>query len=100
MKKSTHHSSILQEDTDYCFACGRYGTEIHHIFYGTGNRALSTKFGCVCGLCYDHHRGRHGVHNGNKELDMYLKQTAQRRFQEIYKEGDFLAVFGRNYLDD
>ena len=100
MKKSTHHSSILQEDTDYCLVCGRYGTEIHHIFYGVGNRSLSTKFGCVCGLCYDHHRGRYGVHNGNKELDMYLKQTAQRRFQEVYTESDFLAVFGRNYLYD
>lgn len=92
--------SILQEDTDYCFVCGRYGTEIHHIFFGTSNRKWSEKYHCVCGLCYNHHRGNDGVHGGNKELDMSLKQTAQAKFQEAYPEKDFLAVFGRNYLCD
>lgn len=90
--------SIMQEDMDYCFWCGRYGTEVHHIFYGVGNRKLSTKYGLVCGLCYTHHRGNQGVHNGNRELDLELKRMAQRRFMEVYPESDFLAVFGRNYL--
>jgi hypothetical protein len=90
--------SILQDDTDYCFVCGRYGTEIHHIFFGTANRKLSDRYGLVVGLCYNHHRGNDGVHGGNKELDMSLKQTAQAKFQEIYPQTDFLAVFGRNYL--
>lgn len=90
--------SNLQDDTSYCWECGRYGTEIHHVFYGTANRSLSDKYGMVVGLCYCHHRGRLGVHNGNKELDLRLKQMAQKRFSEIYKEKDFFAVFGRNYL--
>ena len=85
---------------DYCYACGRYGTEIHHVFYGVGNRSLSTRYKLLLGLCYNHHRGKQGVHNGNKELDMQLKQYAQRRFQEVYTDTDFLAVFGRNYLHD
>ena len=89
--------SIIQEDTDYCFFCGRYGTEIHHIFFGTSNRKMSDKYGCVVGLCYEHHRGNRGVHF-NRELDLELKRMAQRRFQEIYTEEQFLAVFGRNYL--
>ena len=96
--KMCRSKSILQENTDYCFVCGRYGTEIHHIFYGTANRKLSDKYGLVVGLCYNHHRGNDGVHGGNKELDMSLKQTAQAKFQEIYPQTDFLAVFGRNYL--
>lgn len=83
---------------DYCFVCGRYGTEIHHVFYGVGNRSLSTRYKLLIGLCYNHHRGKQGVHNGNRELDMQLKQYAQRRFQEVYTDTDFLAVFGRNYL--
>lgn len=90
--------SIIQEDMEYCIECGRYGTEVHHIFYGVANRKLSTKYGCLCGLCYTHHRGKYGVHNGNKELDTRLKQMAQRRFMEVYKDKDFLAVFGKNYL--
>lgn len=91
--------SILQEDTDYCFFCGRYGTEIHHIFFGTANRKLSDKYGMVVGLCYNHHRGRQGIHNGNRELDIMLKQIAQTRFRQVYPEVDFLAVFGKNFLD-
>lgn len=93
-----YHSN-LQEDTDYCFVCGRYGTEIHHIFFGTANRKLSDKYGLVVGLCYYHHRGNQGVHF-NRDLDLELKMIAQRRFNEVYPDIDFLAVFGRNYLHD
>lgn len=89
--------SIIQEDTNYCFVCGRYGTEIHHIFFGTSNRKMSEKYRCVIGLCYEHHRGNTGVHH-NRELDLELKRMAQKRFQDIYPEYDFLAIFGRNYL--
>jgi len=89
--------SIIQEDTNYCFVCGRYGTEIHHIFFGTSNRKMSDKYRCVVGLCYEHHRGNSGVHH-NRELDLELKRMAQKRFQDIYPEYDFLAIFGKNYL--
>ena len=89
--------SIIQEDTDYCFVCGRYGTEIHHILFGTANRKLSDKYGLVIGLCYEHHRGRTGVHQ-NRELDLTMKRVAQREFIKTYQNEDFLAVFGRNYL--
>ena len=94
----TYSKSILQEDTDYCYVCGRYGTEIHHIFFGTANRKISDKYGLVVGLCYDHHRGKHGVHNGNRELDIKLKQIAQRTFTDMYSEDQYFAIFGRNYL--
>lgn len=89
--------SIIQEDTDYCFVCGRYGTEIHHVMFGTANRKLSDKYGLVIGLCYEHHRGRTGVHQ-NRELDLTMKRVAQREFIKTYQNEDFLAVFGRNYL--
>lgn len=89
--------SIIQEDTDYCFVCGRYGTEMHHIMFGTANRKLSDKYGLVIGLCYEHHRGRTGVHQ-NRELDLTMKRVAQREFNKTYQNEDFLAVFGRNYL--
>lgn len=89
--------SNLQEDTDYCFICGRYGTEIHHVFYGTANRTLSDKHGMVVGLCYNHHRGNNGVHF-NRELDLELKRMAQRRFMELYPDKDFMKIFGKSYL--
>lgn len=92
------HYSIIQADTDYCWWCGRYGTELHHVFYGVGNRKIADRMGLVVGLCYCHHRGSKGVHNGNKELDMELKRAGQEAFIAHYPEADFLATFGRNYL--
>ena len=90
--------SILQSDLSCCIVCGRYGTEIHHVFYGTANRKLADKYKCVVGLCYNHHRGNQGVHGGNRELDQELKKMAQRRFIETYPNEDFLKIFGKNYL--
>lgn len=89
--------SIIQADINYCFVCGRYGTEIHHVFFGNPNRKLSDKYGLVIGLCYEHHRGNSGVHH-NRELDLKMKRMAQKVFEQTYPERDFLAVFGRNYL--
>ena len=89
--------SILQENTEYCFVCGRYGTEIHHVFYGTANRKLAEKYKLVVGLCYEHHRGNTGVHF-NKELDLTLKRFAQQKFEEVSPQDSFLAIFGKNYL--
>jgi hypothetical protein len=90
--------SIIQDDTDYCFVCGRYGTELHHILFGKGNnRKLADHYGLTCGLCYNHHRGSKGAHF-NRELDLELKKIAQQKFEEVYPDLDFLAIFGRNYL--
>lgn len=89
--------SNLQDDTDYCFICGKYGTEIHHVFFGTADRKMSDKYGMIVGLCYNHHRGNNGVHF-NRKLDLKLKRYAQERFIEMYSEATYLAVFGRNYL--
>lgn len=90
--------SIVQEDTDYCYECGKHGTQIHHIFFGVGNRTLSDELGLVVGLCYEHHQGNKGVHSGNRELDLKLKRAGQKAFEEHYPQDDFLAIFGRNYL--
>ena len=90
--------SIIQDDTEYCIICGRYGTEIHHVFFGTANRSLSEKYGLIVGLCPYHHRSSKGVHGGNRELDLRLKRMAQERFTEVYKDLDFMAIFGKSYL--
>ena len=89
--------SVIQSDTDYCYICGRYGTEIHHVFFGTANRKLSDKYGMTVGLCYNHHRGKNGVHQ-NRELDLMLKREAQKLFISKYPKSDFMAIFGKNYL--
>lgn len=92
--------SIITDDLTRCIECGRMADHIHHCLYGTANRKLADKYHLVVGLCYNHHEGQMGVHNGNKELDMKLKRMAQEAFEREYPQIEFLAVFGKNYLYD
>jgi len=83
---------------DTCLICGTScGLERHHVFYGSGLRQLSEKWGMVATLCHEHHRGNHGVHL-NHELDLELKQEFQRRFESGYSREEFMSIFGRSWL--
>ena len=90
--------SIIQENKE-CWVCGTtQDIHEHHIIYGTANRRLSEKYGLKVWLCAKHHNmSKDGVHQ-NRELDLRLKQLAQKRFEEEYPNEDFLKVFGRNFL--
>lgn len=90
--------SIISNEKE-CLVCGTtYNLHRHHIFFGTGKRQLSEKYGCWCYLCSEHHNmSKFGVHF-NKILDTKLKKNAQKKFEEAYPELDFLKIFGRNYL--
>lgn len=90
--------SILQKNKE-CFVCRTtYGLHDHHIFYGTSNRKQSEKYGLKVWLCgADHNLSNMGVHF-NKELDLELKQLAQRKFEETHTREEFRAVFGKNWL--
>ena len=84
---------------DTCLICGSSeGLERHHVFYGRGLRQLSEKWGMVAILCHRCHRGTHGVHL-NHELDLELKQEFQRRFEQTHSREEFMAIFGRNWLE-
>ena len=81
-----------------CWVCGRSDAEIHHIFYGP-LRSKSEKWGLKVCLCRTHHENSGtGVHGGNRELDIELKQEAQKRFEAKYGHEKFMEEFGRNWL--
>lgn len=82
-----------------CLVCSTtYNLHKHHIFFGTGKRALSEKYGCWCYLCGIHHNlSNAGVHF-NKTLDNELKEMCQKKFIKVYPDLDFLKIFGKNYL--
>ena len=87
------------KQSEGCYICGYPYTEVHHIFYGTGNRKLSDEYGLTVRLCARHHRDyRDGVHGCNKELDYYLRRKGQEAFKEAYPDLDFIKLFGSNYL--
>lgn len=91
--------SILTNNKEQCFVCGYRASQIHHIYFGTGKRKLSEKYGCKVPLCWNCHKGTFGVHGkyGHK-LDLELKKKCQIKFEEKWDHEKFMEVFGKNYL--
>ena len=92
--------SIITCDMEHCAVCQSSFVEIHHIVFGTANRDLSDKFGLVVPLCEKHHRtGKNAVHR-DRNADLFWTRLAERRFKEVWKEYDFLEVFGKDWIDE
>ena len=93
-------NSIIQTNK-FCWVCGvSKNIMLHHIFYGTGKRALSDKYGLTIYLCGMHHNlSKQGIHQ-NKELDNQVKAMAQEKAMEYYgwSVEDFIKIFRRNYI--
>ena len=91
---------------EYCFLCGRNGTEDpleeHHIFNGP-YRKKSERYGLTVRLCAHrcHNGGPDSVHR-NQDVDRELKQRGQRKAMEEngWSVEEFIREFGKNYLDD
>ena len=92
--------SIMQDKKECFITRCPVNLHEHHIFYGTGKRKLSEKYGLKVWLKADlHNMSNDGVHqNPNGELDLMLKKSAQRKFEEVYPDLDFKTIFGKNYL--
>lgn len=90
--------SIIQNER-VCFFCKSPYVHKHHVFYGTANRKLSDKDGMVIWLCPMHHNMSNlGIHFDH-DLDLEVKQIAQKRWEEIYGERkDFIRRYGKSYL--
>lgn len=85
---------------DYCFLCGKYGpTERHHVFQGA-YRKKAEHYGYVVNLCHScHNVSPHGVHF-DKTKRIALRQRCQREYEQTHTRDQFIAEFGRNYLED
>lgn len=91
--------SILQTDKK-CYVCGAtHNLHCHHIYMGA-NRKISEQNGFKVWLCgYHHNQSDNGVHGKyGHELDVWLKQTCQRSFEETRGRQEFIALVGRSYL--
>lgn len=88
-------NSILQNEKK-CFICGKQ-TELdcHHCLSGSSNRKNSEEDGLKMWLCRDCHRK---VHN-NRDIELQIKQLAQRRWEEEYGDRqDFISRYGKSWL--
>ncbi len=89
----------MQTERESIFSGRTDNLERHHVFYGTGLRALSEKYGLTVWLTHDeHNEPPFGVHHC-KTTNRSLQRAGQRAFIEHYPELDFVKIFGRNYLE-
>lgn len=88
---------IANDVAGICYICGRQGhTDVHHMMHGTANRRLADQYGLIVHLC----RGCHEmVHSGMFDYDGMLMQEAQRTFEKYHSRGEWMRMFGKNYLD-
>ena len=92
------HKTVMTDNLEQCYLCGRYGPlEWHHIF-GGANRINSEKYGLIVPLChYCHNEPPDGVHFNRERMDK-IKAEGQRKFESIASHEDFMRIFGENYL--
>lgn len=93
--------SIMQKDKE-CIVCGTHnGLEKHHVLFGNPKRQMSEEDGLWVWLCPEHHRGTYGVHGRDgHEMDMTLKEFAQKRYEETHSRDEWMERYRRNYLDE
>lgn len=90
--------SVIQPGLSECYICGNPNVAWHEVFEGTANRQKSIKWGMVIALCPWHHNTSNYSFHYNKDMQLRIKQEAQRKFQEVYPDEDFIEIFGKNYL--
>lgn len=91
--------SILQSERVCCITGSPLRLHKHHIFMGP-NRKISEQHGFWVYLRADwHNMSNYGVHF-NAELDLFLKQECQRKFEETHTREEFIALIGQNFLED
>ena len=86
-----YEKSIMTDDLEHCYFCGKTPVQFHHIF-GGHNRMHATEDDLFVPLCWECHVK---VHNEpSQRLNYKLKQAGQW----AYKGDDFRERYGKNYL--
>ena len=93
--------SILQSEKK-CFITGSTtGLQRHHI-YGASNRNISDKNGFWVWLRHDYHiaDSPNKTPHNCRMTDLCLKEMCQREYEKAHSREEFIALIGRNYLED
>jgi hypothetical protein len=90
----------MQEEKE-CYITGQTDNlHKHHIYFGNPGRKISEDHGFWVYLVGRlHNQSNDGVHCKNgKQLDLFLKQECQRKYEETHTRKEFMQLIGRNYL--
>ena len=89
--------SILQDRKECFITKSTDNLHCHHVFSGA-YRKNSEKFGLKVWLRADwHNASDFGVHF-DKNLDLFFRQLAQRKFEETHTRDEFIRYFTKSYL--
>lgn len=95
--------SILQDEKK-CYLTGYEGGGLdkHHIYHGFGNRRISDENGFWVWIKHDRHiaDSPYKTPHNDPATDLRLQQDCQRKYEETHSRADFMALIGRNFLDD
>lgn len=91
-KLENNRFSILTENLEKCYICGKEVVDVHEVYSGT-NRQMSMKNGFCIPLCRTHHR----IAQLDKETNLYLKKLFQKKYEETHTREEFIKLVGRNY---
>ena len=87
--------SLFSSEKTKCYFCGStYKLTWHEIFFGR-NRRNSMKYGLCLRMCLKCHR----KYQEDKNFNEVWHVRAQKKFNEVYPDLDFVEIFGKNYLD-
>lgn len=93
MELENNRFSILTDDLNQCFICGRKRDNLHEVYEGA-KRIASMKYGCVLPLCYKCHVR---IHN-DRNMALFYKKITQAQFIIKYPDINFIDIFKINYL--
>lgn len=99
LDRNGYAPSILQEDTSYCFRCGRSDRKLdRHEPHGGAFRKKSKRYGMWLMLC--HEPCHLSIAHREASENLRLKKIAQRRAMQVYNWTiqDFIREFGKNYI--
>lgn len=92
-KLERERKSILTDNLDICYVCGKEKNHLHEVYEGT-KRLLSMKYNCVIPLCWECH---YKIHN-DRCFALIYKKECQLKIEENITREEFIKLFGRNYL--
>lgn len=65
------------------------------MIHGSSNRKNAEKYGLKVWLCGECHRKVHA----NRAVDLSFMQLGQHKFEKTHTREEFMAIFGKNWLD-
>lgn len=93
LKKEKNRKSILTDNLDYCYVCGRPKTDINEIYEGA-YRQSSIRYNCCIPMCRDCHSRFHL----DRTFAIKIKRECQTKFESLYSYDLFMEVFKINYF--